>query len=180
MGRCTPVPNREKFMAAAPPFRTNPSTIARYFFHDCERFLYYSAAGAAQRKREGIPAPEFDQSPLVGAILESGYRWEREVVERLLKGRVVIGPGSGELHTRRLPLAQTLRCLRREPPGRYLYQPTLAPPPAFYETHGIDPALVTISDNHPDLVEVLPDAGGGRLLRVIDVKRGEALKLTHR
>ena len=54
---------------AAPPFRTNPSTIARYFFHDCERFLYYSSADPQQRQRQDIPAPEFDHSPLVEAIL---------------------------------------------------------------------------------------------------------------
>jgi DNA replication ATP-dependent helicase Dna2 len=164
----------------APPFHISPSTIARYFFHDCERFLYYSSASPQERKRQDIPKPEFDQSPLVEAILASGYRWETEVIERLLKGKVVVAPGSGELHTRRLPLAQTLRCLRREPAGRFLYQPTLAPPPAFYETYDIDRELVVISDNHPDLIAVLPGEDGGRLLRVVDLKRGEALKLTHR
>jgi hypothetical protein len=165
---------------AVPPFRVSPSVIARYFFHDCERFLRYSAATPEQRRREGTPAPEFDQSPLVEAILASGYCWEQEVLQTHLKGRVVIAPGAGELHTRRLPPARTLRCLRTEPAGRFLYQPTLVPPPRFYETFGIDPALVTVSDNHPDLVAVLPDPGGGRLLRVIDLKRGEALRLTHR
>src|SRR6266545_4974239 len=171
-------------MPATAPFRTNPSTIARYFFHDCERFLWYSSADPKRRKREGIPQPEFDHSPLVAALLGSGYRWEEEVVETLLKGRVVIAPGTGELHTRRLSPEQTLRCLRREPAGRFLYQPTLTPPRRFYETYGLDPKLVTISDNHPDLIAVLPanpdrEAGGAsRLLRVIDVKRGEALKLT--
>ncbi len=164
----------------APPFRLSPSTIARYFFHDCERFLYYSAATPEQRRREGIPRPEFDQSPLVEAILASGYRWEKEVIETHLQGRVVVAPGPGELHTRRLPPARTLRCLRDEPAGRFLYQPTLVPPACFYEAHGIDPKLVAISDNHPDLVEILPDPAGGRLLRVVDLKRGEALKLTHR
>ena len=98
-------------MPAIPPFRTNPSAIARYFFHDCERFLYYSSADPKQRKRLGIPEREFDHSPLVEAILASGFQWEQEVVQRLLKGRVVVGPGSGELHTRRLPLDQTLRGL---------------------------------------------------------------------
>jgi hypothetical protein len=164
----------------APPFHTSPSTIARYFFHDCERFLYYSAAGAEQRKREGIPDPALGRSPLVEAILESGFRWEEEVVQRLLRGRVVVAPGAGALHTRRLSPAQTLRHLRREPAGRWLYQPTLSPPWQFYESHGIAPALVVIGDNHPDLVEILPDGDGGRLLRVVDVKRGEMLKLTHR
>ncbi len=162
------------------PFHTNPSTIARYFFHDCERFLYYSSAGKEQRKSEGIPDAEFDHSPLVEAILSSGFQWEEEIVERILKGRVVIAPGSGELHTRRLSPEQTLRCLRREKAGRFLYQPTLVPPQQFYEAYGIDPNLVIISDNHPDLVAILPDEGGGRLLRVIDVKRGDELKLTHR
>ena len=118
----------------APPFRLSPSTIARYFFHDCERFLYYSAATPEQRRREGIPKPDFDQSPLVEAILASGYRWEEEVIQTHLKGRVVVAPGSGELHTRRLPPARTLRCLRDEPPGRFLYQPTLVPPPGALKT----------------------------------------------
>jgi DNA replication ATP-dependent helicase Dna2 len=167
-------------MTATPPFRTSPSTIARYFFHDCERFLYYSSADPRERKRQGLPEPDFNNNPVVAALLRSGFEWEEEVIERLLKGRVVIGPGEGELHTRRMPPAQTLRCLRREPAGRFLYQPTLSPPPLFYEAHGIDPKVVTIHDNHPDLIAVLPDAGGGRLLRIIDVKRGEALKLTHR
>src|SRR5262245_16830554 len=129
-------------MAAAPPFRTNPSAIARYFFHDCERFLWYSSADPKRRQREGIPEPEFDHSPLVEPILASGYQCEREIVENLLQGRVVIGSGTGELHTRRLSPAQTVRCLHRESPGRFLYQPTLVPPPHFYETFGIDPRLV--------------------------------------
>jgi hypothetical protein len=167
-------------MTTAPPFRTSPSTIARYFFHDCERFLYYSSADPGQRKKDGIPEPAFGHSPLVQAILESGYRWEEEVVGSLLKGRVVIARGTGALHTRRLPFTETLRGLRRESADRFLYQPTLTLPHPFYETHGIDPNLVIISDNHPDLIAILPDGDGGRLLRVIDLKRGAALKLTHR
>ncbi len=98
----------------------------------------------------------------------------------MLKGRVVIAPGSGELHTRRLSVAHTIRHLRKEPAGRFLYQPTLSPPPSFYEKYGIDPKQVTISDNHPDLLAVLPGPDNSRLLRVVDLKRGESLKLTHR
>src|SRR5579871_4284613 len=109
-----------------PPFRTNPSAIARYFFHDCERFLYFSAADPKRRRRDGIPEPAFDHGPIVKAILASGSRWEEEVVGQLLRGRVVVAAGAGDLHTRRLPVEQTLRCLRDEPAGRFLYQPTLA------------------------------------------------------
>jgi hypothetical protein len=142
----------------APPFHTNPSAVARYFFHDCERFFYFSSATPEQRKKENIPTPEFDHSPLVESILDSGHRWEKEVVENLLRGRVVVATGAGELHTRRLSPAQTLHCLRHERPGRYLYQATLSPPRQFYEAYGIDPGLVVVSDNHPDLIEVLPDS----------------------
>jgi hypothetical protein len=78
-----------------PPFRTNPSDIARYFFHDCERFLYYTAATPPERRRQGLPKPDFDHSPLVGALLDSGHRWEEEVVRGLLAGRVVVAPGGG-------------------------------------------------------------------------------------
>jgi len=163
----------------APPFRINPSAIARYFFHDCERFLFYRSATPEHRKRLGLPEPEFDHSPLIEAMLQSGHLWEREVVQRRLKGRVVVAPGTGDLHTRRLSSGETLRRLRTEPAGRYLYQPTLTLPRRFYEAFDIDPRLVVISDNHPDLIEISP-GGNGRLLRVIDLKRGEALKLTHR
>ena len=165
---------------SSPPFRTNPSAIARYFFHDCERFLFYRSATPEHRKRLGLPEPKFDGSPLVEAVLESGHQWEQEVVEKLLRGRVAVAPGSGELHTRRWTITETLRLLRTTPVGRFLYQPTLAPPRRFYDAFDIDPKLVAISDNHPDLIEVLSDGAGGRLLRVIDLKRGEALKLTHR
>ena len=131
-------------------------------------------------RSEGIPTPQFDRSPLVEAILASGYQWEREVVETLLKGRVVVAPGSGELHTRRLSVAQTIRHLRKEPTGRFLYQPTLSPPSLFYERYNLDPRLVTISDNHPDLLAVLPGPDGTRLLRVIDLKKGRIAQLAHR
>jgi hypothetical protein len=165
----------------APPFRTSPSVIARYFFHDCERFLYYSSVAPDQRKRLGIPKPAFDHSPLVSALLQSGYQWEREVIETRLTGRVVIASGKGELQTRRLSAEQTLEELRRQQIGRFLYQPTLTPPPLFYENYDLDPKLVVLSDNHPDLIEVLADPEGkGRLFRIVDLKRGETLKLTHR
>ncbi len=165
----------------APPFRTSPSVIARYFFHDCERFLYFSSVAPDQRKRLGIPKPAFDHSPLVGAMLASGYRWEREVIETKLTGQVVIAPGKGELQTRRMSTEQTLAELRRQPASRFIYQPTLAPPPSFYEDYDLDPKVVILSDNHPDLIEVLADPEGkGRLFRIVDLKRGETLKLTHR
>src|SRR5262245_61328849 len=110
-------------------FHLTPSTIARYFFQDCERFLRYRAAPARERAATGIPERDFDHSPLMQAVLASGHVWERTVVEKILKGKVAVAAGAQPLHERRFNEAQTIDRLRREPAGRFIYQPTLNPPP---------------------------------------------------
>jgi superfamily I DNA/RNA helicase len=165
---------------AAPPFRISPSGIARYFFLDCQRFLRFNAASPQTRRDEQLPTPAFDHSPLIKAVLESGFVWEQTVVEQYLGQQAFVAPGDGELHTRRFDWNSTLQLLRTAPAGTYIYQPTLRLPLAFYERYGIDPQVVVISDNHPDLIAVRDDGDGRRVLRVMDVKRGEAMHLTHR
>jgi len=162
------------------PFRTSPSAIARYFFHDCERFLRFLAASAELRRKEGLPEVEFDHSPLIRALLDSGYAWEQTVLDQYAHGNVFVADGDGPCHTRRFDWQQTLALLRSTPPGAMIYQPTLRLPRAFYDRYGIDARLVTISDNHPDLIAVLPGEDGRRILRLIDLKRGESLQMTHR
>lgn len=162
------------------PFRISPSAIARFFFHDCERFLRFTAASAERRAEENIPKREFDSSPLVKAILDSGYAWEELVLKNHLAGRVAIAPGPGKLHERRFNLQESIELLRTAEPGTFLYQSSLKVSPAFYDRYGIDPTLVSVSENHPDLIAVLDDGSGGRLFRVMDIKRGEALRFTHR
>src|SRR5262249_33719594 len=126
-----------------------------------------------------IPDHDFDRSPLMRAIMESGNRWEEEVVNRLLKGRAYVADGDGELNKRRFPYDETVSLLRSARPGSFIYQATLRPTPLFYDAHGLEPALVSFSDNPLDLISVL-EAPGGRLFRVIDVKRGTTLQLAYR
>ena len=109
------------------PFRTSPSAIARYFFHDCERFLRYRPP-VPERAQEGTAEAEFDHSPLIKAILESGYVWEQTVLQQHLAGRVS-SRGRRAVHTRRFDWPQTLELLRRRS-GTFIYQPTLRLPQA--------------------------------------------------
>ena len=48
----------------------SPSRIARYFFHECPRYLRYSSTPKELWDVEGVPAPPFDHSPVTAAILE--------------------------------------------------------------------------------------------------------------
>ena len=114
------------------------------------------------------------------AVLESGLTWEEKILTQILAGRVLIAPGDGPLCERRFTAPATVERLRVEPVGRFLYQATLRPTRRFYDAYGLDPASVALGDWHPDLIEVREDPDGERLLRIIDVKRGDSLQLGYR
>jgi hypothetical protein len=162
-----------------PPFRTGPSNIARYFFHDCDRFLRFSSTRSALAAAQGVPTSGFDTSPVMRAVLDAGYGWEEEVLTKLgKKAAVAIGPG--KVHERRFTYEQTLALLKTQPAGIFIYQATLRPPDSFYERFGLDATLIQIGDNHPDLIQVLAGDDGRRLFRVLDLKRGASMRATYR
>lgn len=162
------------------PFKITPSVLARFFFHDCDRFLRYTSVHPRHPDAEALPKPVEVTSPVIEAILESGYVWEEEVVERFLPGRAVVPPGDGPLRDRSFSVEETLEQLRDAKPGTFIYQATLRTPEAFYEQMGVDRSRVRFSENRPDLIEVTEDASGQTLLRILDVKRGQTLRITHR
>ncbi len=168
-------------MGAGPAKLISPSRIARYFFHECGRYLRYSSTPKELWEVEGVPAPPFDHSPVTEAILEGGYSWEEEVVRTRLAGRVLIAeaaPGA-RLKDRVFSAAETRRLLQDLEPGQAIYQPTLITPPGFYEHYGLDSSVVQMTECRPDLIacEAAPD---GLLLRVVDIKASPGLKLAHR
>ena len=176
-------PSRKVAKPAAPvPVKLiSPSRIARYFFHECRRYLRYSSTPKELWDAEGVPAPPFDHSPVTAAILEGGYTWEEEVVESRLKGRVLIAeavPGT-RLKDRVLGAAETRRLLAGLEPGQSIYQPTLITPPGFYSRYGLDSAVVQMTECRPDLISC-EDSPDGPVLRVVDVKASPGLKLSHR
>lgn len=165
---------------AVQPFRVTPSGIARYFFLDCDRFLRYSSSSPLEQQAAGIPEREFDASPLMHEVLESGVRWEERVVGTILAGRVAIAAGTGPLNERRFTPEESFARLTAEAVGKFVYQTTLVAPAAFYTAFGLDPSVVEFGDTHPDLIQVREGEDGVHLLRVIDVKRGDSIQVGHR
>src|SRR5690242_12134806 len=89
----------------------SPSRLARFYFHECERFLRYSSVMRDAREAEGVPKPPHDPRPVTRAILESGASWEEEVIQDLLTGTVHTGEPdeSGELSTSVIEPAEARR-----------------------------------------------------------------------
>jgi DNA replication ATP-dependent helicase Dna2 len=173
---------------AGAPARTDtrkvlsPSRIARFYFHECERFLRYAATPSAARAADGVPRPPIDTRPVTRAILESGYAWEEEVVRDLLRGRVHVGPAdaSTALSDRVIDVRRAREILTTVGPGEVLYQPELEVPSTFYERYGHDADVIRWSNCRPDLIETVEADDGTVELRVIDVKASPGVKLSHR
>ena len=59
---------------AVPKFTVSPSRIARYYFHECGRYLRYTSTPKERRDEEGVPAGQAHRSAIASAILDGGYR----------------------------------------------------------------------------------------------------------
>ncbi|QYZ78026.1 ATP-dependent helicase [Methanofollis formosanus] len=159
-----------------PPSNLSPSLVARYFHHQCPRFLRYAAAPPQARPALGIPEPVEEQSMVTDLLREKGFAWEEEVVGRRIPGEVLVAPGAGPFHERRFGVQESLRLLAEAPAGTGIYQSTLVAPPGFYQRFGLDPTVCAFHESHPDLIWSL----GDERLRVIDLKATDQVKIGHR
>src|SRR4051794_32162261 len=78
----------------------SPSRIARFFYHECERYLRFSSVPANERSAYGIPSGDRDHAASSAAVVEAGFRWEEKVVGELLSGRVILGAEEVRLRDR--------------------------------------------------------------------------------
>ncbi|MFY1112326.1 MAG: AAA domain-containing protein [Methanosarcinaceae archaeon] len=190
--------------------RLSPSLIARFFYHNCERYLRYHATPLQERAQIGIPAVKPDQSPATKALLEAGNRWEELVVLEKLKDNLLIPEGEGALHERAHSVKESLEIFRNLKKGDAVYQPTLLVPPRFYQKYNLSPELCRFSACRPDLLRVVekepkeptdltdptnptdptnsanldnldkPGGSGELCIQVIDVKASDELSSSHR
>jgi hypothetical protein len=171
--------NIYKEVLTMPSFYLSPSRIARFFYHECERYLRYHATPRKRWKAEGIPLTSWDTSPVTAAILEGGFTWEREIIQKKLKGKVKIAPGNGPLNERAHDIKQSLSMLSELKQEEAIYQPTFKAPDSFLTRYNIPSDLCEFPPCRPDLLQLL-DHNGERQLRVIDVKASTSLKVSHR
>ena|GEM_PF-5268478 len=100
-----------------PKFTVSPSRIARYYFHECDRYLRYTSTPKERRAEEGVPARRAHRSAIADALLDGGYRWEDRIREEFLAGRVIVGTAAepkAPVHESRHDAASTVcRTARR-------------------------------------------------------------------
>lgn len=154
----------------------SPSLIGAYFFHDCERFLYWQSLSAAALRQRGLPARPQQQAVILTALKKRGTAWETEVIGKILGAKVRIAAGTGPLHQRRHSVEETAQILAEMQPGEYLYQGCLQASPRLLSALGLDPACVHFPESYPDLIEKTADGH----LRIIDLKSSEHVRLIHR
>jgi DNA replication ATP-dependent helicase Dna2 len=162
-----------------PLFSVSPSRVARFFYHECERYLRYHATPRQMREEAGIPAIPWDTSPVAAAILEGGFVWEEKVIQTRLKGKVRISDGSGPLHERAHDIKGTLDILPRLKAGEAIYQPTIKIPDTFLKRYKLPSNLCEFPPCRPDLIQ-LAEQDGRPSLKVIDLKASITLKASHR
>lgn len=162
-----------------PSFVISPSRIARFFFHDCERYLRYHATPKERRRNEGVPDISWDVRPVTTAILQRGYSWEAKVLQNYLQSLVRIAPGDGPITERVHDVTATIEHLTELQPSEAIYQPTIKVPSSFQQRYGLDPDFCDFPPCRPDLLQVT-ERNGQLSLQVIDLKASAVAKMSHR
>ena len=178
-------------------YRLSPSTIAAYFKHRCDRQYRWDSVQQADRGRSGIgwnvpQSPRFHSRPGIALLMSAGDDFEVERLEQLQRDygpdqvyHMGFDDDNGRRTVRPLPLPDLAEVLRRPAPPRFAAQIFIdleaTPDHAahFLRRFDLDPALVRVGTARPDLLEIIPTAGGRRRLRVWDFKASQAARHEH-
>ncbi|MED3717990.1 AAA domain-containing protein [Geobacillus thermodenitrificans] len=161
-------------------FYVSPAKIASYFYHECERNLYFRSLAKERRGELDVPEELFRRPASHENVLRRGVEWEKTVISTYLADEVKMGKQVSDLPLSHcyLDSEETIRELK-EPSKRYLYQPTLIVPPRFYERYGLNPGTVRFAACRPDVIECVRGQDGWTF-RIIDIKSSDALQFSHR
>ncbi|KKF99595.1 ATP-dependent helicase [Methanosarcina mazei] len=158
----------------------SPSLIAKFFYHNCERYLRFHSTPLQMHSKVGIPVVTQNHSPVTKALIEAGNKWEETVILNKLKNNVIIPSGEGALHERSHPIETSLEIFSKLKTGDAVYQPTILVSPKFYQKYHLSPEICRFSACRPDLVRVIEKEQGETCLQAIDVKASEELSSSHR
>ncbi len=158
----------------------SPSLIARFFYHNCERYLRFNATPLQARSKIGVPVVNQNQNPVTKALLDAGNKWEESVILNKLKSNVIIPAGQEALHERSHSIEASLEIFRKLKTGDSVYQPTILVSPQFYQNYHLSPEICRFSACRPDLVRVVEKEQGDICLQIIDVKASDELSSSHR
>ncbi|MGE0085994.1 MAG: AAA domain-containing protein [Desulfococcaceae bacterium] len=163
-----------------PAFTLSPSRIARFYYHECERYLRWHCTAKADRISVGVPEIREESSPVTRAVLEGGYRWEEEVIQNHIKETVRIAKGKSQLHKRAFGVTESISTLKNLKIGESVYQPALEVPQCFYERYGLNSDFCHFPPCRPDLIQLTQNKKREPCLRIIDIKAADVLKTSHR
>ncbi|MGB9929838.1 MAG: AAA domain-containing protein [Methanosarcina sp.] len=158
----------------------SPSLIARFFYHNCERYLRFNATPIEIRSKAGVPVVIQNHNPVTKALLEAGNRWEEAVILNKLKNKVIIPSGEGALHERSHSIEESLQIFKKLKTGDAVYQPTILVSSQFYQNYHLSPEICRFSACRPDLVRAIEKEQGDICLQIIDVKASDELSSSHR
>ena len=149
----------------------SPSTVGRYFFHDCERFLAFKAVRPKADTRDTPKAGRKDF--VVQAFSTEGEAWEEKIVASM--DDAVIATGGKSVAKSVHNAAETVAALHALKDGQCLFQPTLEPVPGALSL----PEGVGFNTCRPDLIRAC-GTGAARVLEVIDIKRSPVTRFVHK
>ncbi|MAA79563.1 MAG: hypothetical protein CL916_09910 [Deltaproteobacteria bacterium] len=160
-------------------FTISPSKIAAYFLFKCDRHLQWQMAKSNSSFAKHIPQIQqtSEESKLMTALTSGGFKWETELINNILKDKLVSVNGFvPKPKGKAFAVQDTLIALDSIEEDKWIFQSTFSVPQSFYDQYHIDKTVVRFSDCFPDLITNT----GINKLRIVDAKASAKIQLKHK